>query len=140
MASAVEPEATTVAQAVFYNMTGQDVEMQLSPTPPEVVSAIPGTSPYTPNHNASTYKRVAAEHRANEFGASNQLNYHATSEAFTVSVTINVNTTHYEVTEPILVFMFHTTVVAMCPTDSVAYVSDASGVVDMDPGSGRKLE
>lgn len=139
MALTEESSTTSPVQAVFYNMTGQDVEMQLNPSQPETINAIPSSSPYTPNHNAETYTRVGKEHRAHEFGNDNKLSYHATSESFEVNATIKVDTEHYEVTQPILIFLFHNTVVAICPIDSIAYIMDEQEVVDMDPQKGKQL-
>jgi hypothetical protein len=135
--------ATTAAQAVFYNMTGQDVTMQVNNqmTTQETVSAIPSTSPYTPNHNANTYTRVnLSQPQVNQFGNVNTLLYESLGGlGFTVQVTINVDSTAYPVTDPVLIFMFSTAVVVMCPADSQPYMGHTGSTINVKPGSTEVL-
>ncbi len=136
-------EATTAAQAVFYNMTGEDVQMQVNNqfSTQETVSAIPTASPYTPNHNANTYTRVnLSQPQVNQFGTVNTLIYEALGGlGFTVQVTINVDGTTYPVTGPLLVFMFSTAVVVVSPIDSNPYMGHSGDTIQVKPGASDSL-
>jgi hypothetical protein len=135
--------ATTAAQAVFYNMTGEDVQMQVNNqfSTMETVSAIPATSPYTPNHNANTYTRVnISEPQVNQFGTVNTLVYQALGGlGLEIQVTIDVDGTTYPVTQPLLIFMFSTAVVVVCPSDSVPYMGHTGDTIQVKPGATDSL-
>lgn len=132
-------DATTAAQAVFYNMTGEDLTMQVNNqfTTTETVSAIPSASPYTPNHNANTYTRVnLSQPQVNQFGNTNTLAYSSQGGlSISMQVTIDVNCNDYPTTNPLLIFMFRTAVVVTCPTDSVPYVGNNGGTIDVSSAS-----
>lgn len=127
-------DATSAAQAVFYNMTGEDVTMQLNSqfSTSETISAIPTASPYTPNHSANTYTRVnLSQPQVNQFGNTNTLAY-SSPNSFSIQVGINVNCTEYPVTNALLVFMFRNAVVVTCPgVDSVPYVGRSGDTIDV---------
>jgi hypothetical protein len=132
-------DATTAAQAVFYNMTGEDLTMQVNSqfSTSETVSAIPATSPYTPNHNANTYTRVSySQPQVNQFGSANTLAYSSQQGAgISMQVSIDVNCNDYPTTNPLLVLMFRNAVVVTCPSDSVPYVGNNGGTIDVSSAS-----
>jgi hypothetical protein len=131
--SEIQAEATSAAQAVFYNMTGEDLTMQVNNQfgTQEMIPAIPAASPYTPNHNVNTYTRVnTSEPQKSQFGSTNTLVYESQDGlGISMQVTINVNGTEYPTTNPLLVFMFRNAVVVTCPTDSVPYIGHNRDVI-----------
>jgi hypothetical protein len=135
--------ATSAAQAVFYNMTGEDLTMEVNQqvSTAEKVSAIPAASPYTPNHNANTYTRVnLSEPQINQFGNTNTLFYSSQDgTSIKINVTINVDCDDYPVIYPLLVFMFRDAVVVTCPTDSVPYVGHDGDKIVVAHSSGTTL-
>lgn len=130
-----------VAQAVFYNMTGQAVELVVNGyvKNTESIEAIPTTLPYTPAHNTQhTYQRVSGEAQENQFGKSNTVLFEA--PGFRVEVTIDVDIPQYQVTNPLLIFMFQTGAVVSCPTvDSIAYVGHSGDTIQVNPSTGNRL-
>lgn len=136
-------EATTAAQAVFYNMTGEDVQMQVNNVfaTQETVSALPTASPYTPNHNAQTYTRInKQEAQANQFANGNTLIYEALGGlGFTVQVTINVDGDGYPVTTPLFILMFSTAVVVVSPQDSTPYMGHSGDTISVKRGATGSL-
>jgi hypothetical protein len=136
-------DATTAAQAVFYNMTGEDLTIQVNGqmTTQETISAIPTTSPYTPNHNANTYTRVnITQPQINQFGNVNTLLYEGLGGlGINIQVGINVDGTSYPVTQPLLIFMYSTAAVVVCPTDSVPYMGHGGDTIQVKPGATDSL-
>jgi len=137
--SAADVDATSAAQAVFYNMTGEDLTMQVNSqfSTTETISAIPSASPYTPNHNANTYTRVnLSQPQVNQFGSTNTLAYSSQDgTSISMQVTITVNGNDYPTMNPLLIFMFRNAVVVTCPTDSVPYVGNNGGTIDVSSAS-----
>ncbi|NUT92504.1 MAG: hypothetical protein HOY78_10780 [Saccharothrix sp.] len=135
--------ATSAAQAVFYNMTGEDLTMEVNQQvgTAEKVPAIPTTSPYTPNHNANTYTRVnLSEPQINQFGNTNELFYSSQDgTSIKINLTIDVDCNDYPVTNPLLIFMFRDAVVVTCPTDSVPYVGHDGEKIVVAHGSSTTL-
>lgn len=131
--SEITVDSTTAAQAVFYNLTGEDLTIQVNDqlTTQEIIPAIPATSPYTPNHNTNTYTRVnLAEPQKNQFGNTNTLLYQSQDGlSILIRVTINVNCTEYPTINPLLIFLFRNAVVVTSPTDSVPYVGHNNDVI-----------
>ncbi|MGH3150027.1 MAG: hypothetical protein ACRDOB_04760 [Streptosporangiaceae bacterium] len=123
------------AQAVFYNMTGEDLQIQVNDqmSTQETIAAIPATSPYTPNHNVNPYTRIAlSQPQVNQFGSHNTLLYESMGGlSLKMQVTIDVEIKDYPVTVPLLIFLFRTAVVATCPSDSVPYVGHNNDVVNV---------
>lgn len=118
-------EGGTPAQAVFYNMTGMDVDITLNSSDKETIAAIPTATPYTPNHNANTYTRVNVSNpRPQEFGNSNHLKCESGGGVdMSVSVNIELSGAYKPVTHPLLVFIFFTAVIVTFPDiDSVPFV------------------
>jgi|GEM_PF-7079143 len=136
-----DPDAAAVAQAVFYNMTGQAVELVVNGylKDAESIEPIPTTIPYTPAHNTQhTYQRTPGEAHENEFGDTNTVLFEA--PGFRVEVTIDVDITEYQVNNPLLIFMFQTGVVVTCPTiDSIAYVGHSGDTIQVNPSTGTRL-
>jgi hypothetical protein len=131
-------EATTAAQAIFYNMTGQDVQMQVNNvmSSQETVNALPTASPYTPNYNTKTYTRVNATPQPSQFGTVNNLLYESLSGlGFMVQVTINVDVKGYPVTTPLFILMFSTAVVVVSPYDSNPYMGHSGDTITVKSGS-----
>ena len=132
--SAAGVDATSAAQAVFYNLTGEDLTMQVNSqfSTTETISAIPSASPYTPNHNANTYTRVnLSQPQVNQFGNTNTLAYSSQDgTSISMQLNINVNCNDYPTMNPLLVFMYRNAVVVTCPTDSVPYVGNNGGTID----------
>ena len=131
---------TTAAQAVFYNMTGDDLQVQVNPrlgNATETVSAIPTSSPYTPNHSANTYTRVNAAPQQAQFGNDNTLVYGSEGGlGISVEVEIKVDGTTYAPRNPLLIFMFSTAAVVTCPAvDSVPYVGHDGETINVKPGA-----
>lgn len=137
--SEMKVDATSAAQAVFYNMTGEDLTIQVNNqfTTQETIPAIPTASPYTPNHNVNTYSRVnLSQPQVNQFGNTNTLVYSSQGGlSISMAATINVNCDDYPTTNPLLIFLFRNAVVATCPTDSVPYVGHNKNIIEVSTGS-----
>jgi hypothetical protein len=133
------PAAPTAAQAVFYNMTGQDLSMQVNGqmSTIETVAAIPTTTPYTPNHNVNTYTRTTFEPQINQFGPKNTLTFQSLNEGgISVTVEIHVNISNYPVINPLLIMMYSNGAVVTCPTvDSVPYLGHNGETINVAFGS-----
>jgi hypothetical protein len=121
-----------MGQALFFNMTNQPAGLSVNQHPGETIAALPTTSPYTPNHNATTYNRVNEPPRTNEFGPDNTVYYELEGgTAGTVNVTINVNMNDYPISEDLLIYMFLDAVVILAAIDAKPYMGKDGSTIQM---------
>ncbi len=129
-----------MGQTLFFNMTDQPAGLSINSHPGETISPLPKTSPYTPNHNATTYNRVNQPPRSNEFGPSNTVYYELQGGAAgTVKVTVSVDMDVYDISVDLLVFLFLDAVLVMPATDAKPFAGKNGATIEVGPNSASKF-
>lgn len=132
-----------MGQVYFYNLTTSSIALTVNGFSGDKIDPLPD-APYTPNKSANTYTRWDTDKPAhpNEFGGENTIEYTLDGGAGgQVRLGINVNLARYPTTQDLLVYLYRSAVVVMCPVDSVPYLgkSGQDDPIHVGPGSAQAL-